>query len=285
VFKDSIASVVGEPVSMVMIKKIEPVTSHRRRGRRVLSVSMKVDVEVAAKDVIAAEHVAKMLTSDNINARLTSAGLPRAEILSAPQVVQVPTGSSHEPDRQNLAVIVGSAVGGVVLIVVVLAGCCCRNKPKPLVELELPVTSETELSTGPREAEHLRQQVPHPPPPRYSPPCALELSIQELTLAPPLAHSGSRSAVTTAASSAFTPPAHPPPRRPPTRPPPAPPAPPPSEWLRYWDDDAQTHYFHLAATGVTEWTLPDGAACRDGDDESAQHAFGMSMMAASALAS
>ena len=66
---------------------------------------------------------------------------------------------------------------------------------------------------------------------------------------------------------------------------PAPPAPPPSEWLRYWDDDAQQHYFHLSDTGVTEWTLPDGAVCRDGDDESAQHAFGMSMMEASALTS
>jgi hypothetical protein len=31
VFKDSIASVVGAPVSMVMKKKIEPATSHRRR--------------------------------------------------------------------------------------------------------------------------------------------------------------------------------------------------------------------------------------------------------------
>ena len=90
VFKDSIGSVVGAPVSMVMIKKIELATSHRRRGRRVLSVSIKVDVEVAAKDIITAEHVAKMLTTDNINARLTSAGLPRSKILSAPQVVPAP---------------------------------------------------------------------------------------------------------------------------------------------------------------------------------------------------
>jgi hypothetical protein len=237
VFKDSIASVVGAPVSMVMIKKIEPATSHRRRGKRVLSASIEVDVEVAAKDIIAAEHVAKILTPDNINARLMSAGLPRAVILSAPQVVPAPRealptkspGSSHEPDGPNLAVIIGSAVGGVVLVVLVLAGCFCPRKPKLLLELaKLPATSETELSTGPSEAELSRQHVPHPPSLRYSPPCALELSIQELSLASSLAHSGSEARpATTAASSAPTPPARPPPR-PPARPPPAPPTSPPS---------------------------------------------------------
>ena len=85
-FNRSIASVAGSPVSKVILKTIEPSTRH-----------IKLDVEVACGGpllppvapraaIIAAEHVANMLTLDKINGEFKTVGLPKAEILSAPQV-------------------------------------------------------------------------------------------------------------------------------------------------------------------------------------------------------
>jgi hypothetical protein len=41
-----------------------------------------------------------------------------------------------------------------------------------------------------------------------------------------------------------------------------------AEGLRYWDADAQRHYYFHVSSQETAWELPEGSAFQDGDMES-----------------
>jgi hypothetical protein len=52
-----------------------------------LGQGIKIDIEVIAADSSSAASIAGKLTTDNINAHLELAGLPKAQILSGPEIV------------------------------------------------------------------------------------------------------------------------------------------------------------------------------------------------------
>ena len=78
------------------------------------------------------------LTVDNINAELSKAGLPRAEVLVKPSTTAVSTGqaatasgsSSVEGGGGMAPIIIGGVVGGVVLIGISVVWWWCRRKKK-----------------------------------------------------------------------------------------------------------------------------------------------------------
>ena len=59
-------------------------------SRRLLSASIKVDLEIMATDPAAAAELAAALTINAINEQLTAAGLPRVEMLTAPHLTALP---------------------------------------------------------------------------------------------------------------------------------------------------------------------------------------------------
>ena len=133
-FRQGIADAAAVALGKVWITNIQVQTPS---GRRLLVDSIKIDVEVAAKDTNAAASVVKMLTVENINFQLSKAGLPEAEVLSVP-VVSAASSPPAEPEGKsnNMAIIIVavSAVTGAVLMGIAVFVYCRR---RTLVDLEI----------------------------------------------------------------------------------------------------------------------------------------------------
>ena len=89
-----------------------------------MASGVRIDVSIKAKDQASADVMVAGLTVDDINAELSKAGLPRAEVLVKPSTTAVssdpvPTvsgGSSDGGGGMSSLPIIGGAVGVVVLI-------------------------------------------------------------------------------------------------------------------------------------------------------------------------
>jgi len=79
-------------------------------------------VSVKAKDKAAADVMVAGLTVDNINAELSKAGLPRAEVLGKPTTTAVSTGGSSSAEGGGgMALIIGLTLGGVIALIGIVA--------------------------------------------------------------------------------------------------------------------------------------------------------------------
>jgi len=120
-FKESIASAAGVDVPQVVITSIEAATIPRRS---LLAEGIEIDVEVEAEDAIAAESISSTLTAENMNAQLQSAGLPEAQVLSAPAVVQttIKSTESQKAKSNSTSIIIASvaSLAGVSLVTAVI---------------------------------------------------------------------------------------------------------------------------------------------------------------------
>jgi len=143
-FRQGIADVAAVAVGKVRIANIEAQTPSRRR---LLIDSIKIDVEVAAKDTNAAASVANKLTVENINLQLGKAGLPEAEVLSIPVVSAVPSPLAEPEDKSNnltiLIVVVCAGAGAVVLGIAVFV----YRRHRTLVHLEMEGSLHSRVTT------------------------------------------------------------------------------------------------------------------------------------------
>ena len=120
-FTEAIAKSAGASPADVSIDQVEAISSE---SRRLLASGVRIDVSVKAKDKVAADAMVAGLTVDNINAELSKAGLPRAEVLVKPSTTAVSTGqaatasgSSSVEGGGGMAPIIGGAVGGVIALI------------------------------------------------------------------------------------------------------------------------------------------------------------------------
>ena len=102
-----------------------------------MASGVRIDVSVKAKDKAAADAMVSGLTVDNINAELSKAGLPRAEVLVKPSTTAVSTGqaatasgSSSVEGGGGMAPIIGGAVGGVIALIGIAVVWRRRKKDK-----------------------------------------------------------------------------------------------------------------------------------------------------------
>jgi len=145
-FRQGIADAASVGVGKVKIANIEEVTTSRRH--LLADDSIKIDVEVAAKDANAAASVASQLTVENINAQLSKANLPEAEVLSA-AVVQSPASAPSDPQGKSssmtiIIAVVCAGVAAVVLGVVVLM----YRRSRTLTKAELNADRSTVAMGG-----------------------------------------------------------------------------------------------------------------------------------------
>ena len=134
-FKESIARAAGASPADVAIDNIEALSAGRRR---LLASGVRIDVSVKAKDKAATDAMSAGLTAVNINAELSKAGLPQAEVLVKASTTAVssdpvphPTvsgGSSDGGGGMSPLPIIGGAVGVVVLIGIAVAWWWCRRQ-------------------------------------------------------------------------------------------------------------------------------------------------------------
>jgi len=132
-FKESIARAAGASPADVAIDNIEALSAGRRR---LLASGVRIDVSVKAKDKAATDAMSAGLTAVNINAELSKAGLPQAEVLvkasttavSSDPVPTVSGGSSDGGGGMSPLPIIGGAVGVVVLIGIAVAWWWCRRQ-------------------------------------------------------------------------------------------------------------------------------------------------------------
>ena len=96
-FRQGLARAAGVVVSDVRILNIEPVSG----SRRLLSESISIEVEIAAKDNTAAEAMAGNLDADSINKQMLEVGLPAATIIEGATVKSVAT-ESPSPENGNV---------------------------------------------------------------------------------------------------------------------------------------------------------------------------------------
>jgi hypothetical protein len=122
-FIQSISRAAGVNVSQVIIQVKEQAIPRRRQ----LSQGVSVNVQLAVEDSTVAKAVASKLTADNVNAELARAGLPSAELLSAPEIVL------PYKDSTNVAAIVAPTVV-VVLALVAVAYVVYRFSTKPVCD-------------------------------------------------------------------------------------------------------------------------------------------------------
>ena len=133
-FKEAIARAAGASPADVAIDNIEALASVRRR--LLASSGVRIDVSVKAKDKAATDAMSAGLTAVNINAELSKAGLPQAEVLvkasttavSSDPVPTVSGGSSDGGGGMSPLPIIGGAVGVVVLIGIAVAWWWCRRQ-------------------------------------------------------------------------------------------------------------------------------------------------------------
>jgi len=124
-FKDSIASAAGVDVLKIVITSIEPATIRRRR---LLAEGIDIDIEVQAEDAITAESIRGSLTPEIINEQLRSAGLPEAQVLSAP-AVQTITKSTRSPNAEsNSITIIIASVASLAGVSLVTAAIVLRRR-------------------------------------------------------------------------------------------------------------------------------------------------------------
>jgi hypothetical protein len=121
-FIQAISRAAGVYVSQVTIQVKEQAIPRRRRQ---LSQGVSVNVQLAVEDSTVAKEVASKLTADIVNAELARAGLPSAELLSAPEIVL------PYQDSTNVAAIVAPTVV-VVLALVAVAYVVYRCSTKPV---------------------------------------------------------------------------------------------------------------------------------------------------------
>ena len=132
-FKEAIARAAGASPADVAIDNIEALSAGRRR---LLASGVRIDVSVKAKDKAATDAMSAGLTAVNINAELSKAGLPQAEVLvkasttavSSDPVPTVSGGSSDGGGGMSPLPIIGGAVGVVVLIGIAVAWWWCRRQ-------------------------------------------------------------------------------------------------------------------------------------------------------------
>ena len=80
-FRNGIADAADVGMDKVKIAKIEEMTTRRRH--LLAANSIKIDIEVAAKDANTASSVANNLNANNVNAQLSKTSLPDVQVLSA----------------------------------------------------------------------------------------------------------------------------------------------------------------------------------------------------------
>ena len=116
-FRGAMATAARVALSNVKISKIEAMS--RRRSRRLLANSIRISVQIAAKDDSEAQATIGHLTQDNINGQLQQTGLPNATIIEAASAMPVPGAVSPKVERSSPLVVIGASLGalsGVVLM-------------------------------------------------------------------------------------------------------------------------------------------------------------------------
>ena len=125
-FTAAIAKATGASPADVSIDQVEAISSARRR---LLASGVRIDVSIKAKDQASADVMVAGLTVDDINAELSKAGLPRAEVLGKPSTTAVSTGGSSSAEGGGgMALIIGLTVGGVIALIGIVAVWLRRKK-------------------------------------------------------------------------------------------------------------------------------------------------------------
>jgi len=166
-FRQGIANAAFVAVGKVTITSIKTQTTGRRH---LLADGIRIDVEVAAKDANAAASVAQKLSVENINAQLSKAGLPEAEVLSDPVVSEVlsvpivsaapPPPAESEGKSNDMTVIIAAVCAGVGAVVLG-AGVCMyrrrRTQSKADLETEgvFPPRATNDLDTDTSGENHM----------------------------------------------------------------------------------------------------------------------------------
>ena len=162
-FKQSIANAAGVAVQKIEIKGIQSTTIRRAlssaSSRHLLAQGIKIDVEVTAADGSAAASMAGLLTADNINAQLEAAGLPKAQILSAPEIVQPnpqnPSIENEEIDGKDSSksiemwyIVIGVVIFIIVIFIAVFMIITYRKRALTAKNITTPLSNAVEQTLG-----------------------------------------------------------------------------------------------------------------------------------------